>query len=281
VTARKSNAPTRPQRSDDGSPSRFGPMKVVILAGGFGTRLAEHTDEIPKPMVEVGGRPILWHILKIYSQFGFNDFLIAGGYKSEAIKRFFLEYREQMSDLLFDFTEGTVERINTHIEPWRVGVVDTGPESMTGGRILRLREHIGNSSFMMTYGDGVADVNLDALLAFHRRHGKLATFTAVQRPSQFGVPAIEGDRVVRFAEKPTNETEWISGGFFVLEPAVMDYIRDDSTNFELESLKRLAEEGQLMAYRHTGFWQPMDTLRDVRKLNALWSEGKATWKVWS
>lgn len=256
-------------------------MKVVILAGGFGTRLAEHTDEIPKPMVEVGGRPILWHILKIYSQFGFNDFLIAGGYKSEVIKRFFLEYREQMSDLLFDFTEGTVERINTHIEPWRVGVIDTGPESMTGGRILRLRDHIGNSSFMMTYGDGVADVNLDALLAFHRRHGKLATFTAVQRPSQFGVPAIEGDRVVRFAEKPTNETEWISGGFFVLEPAVMDYIRDDSTNFELESLKRLAEEGQLMAYRHSGFWQPMDTLRDVRKLNALWSEGKATWKVWS
>ena len=280
MTRRNANASSRGDASAHGS-APFGPMKVVILAGGFGTRLAEHTDEIPKPMVEVGGRPILWHILKIYSHFGLNDFLIAGGYKSEVIKRFFLEYREQMSDLLFDFTSGTVERINTHIEPWRVGVIDTGPESMTGGRIKRLQPHLGDQPFMMTYGDGVADVDLNALLAFHRRHGKLATFTAVQRPSQFGVPAIDGDRVVRFAEKPTNEAEWISGGFFVLEPRVMDYIHDDGTNFELESLKRLAEEGQLMAYRHKGFWQPMDTLRDVRELNALWAEGKATWKVWS
>jgi glucose-1-phosphate cytidylyltransferase len=280
VTRRNQNEPTRAGGS--GAPAApFGPMKVVILAGGFGTRLAEHTDEIPKPMVEVGGRPILWHILKIYSRFGLNDFLIAAGYKSEVIKRFFLEYRDQMSDLFFDFTSGAVERTDTRIEPWRVGIVDTGPDSMTGGRIKRLTPHLGGRTFMMTYGDGVADVDLHALLAFHRKHGKLATFTAVQRPSQFGVPAMEGDRVTRFAEKPAGETDWISGGFFVLEPQVLDYIAGDDTNFELESLKRLAEEGQLMAYRHRGFWQPMDTLRDLRQLNALWAAGKAAWKTWS
>ncbi len=261
--------------------ARGGPLKVVLLAGGFGTRLAEHTDELPKPMVQVGGHPILWHILKIYSHYGFNDFLIACGYKSEVIKRFFLEYRERMSDLLFDYATGSVERLNTQIEPWRVGVIDTGPDTLTGGRIKRLQKHLGNATFMMTYGDGVADVDLSALLAFHRSHGKLATFTAVPRPSQFGVPTIKGDQVTRFAEKPTNERDWISGGFFVLEPGVLDYINDDQTNFELESLKRLADDGQLMAYRHHGFWQPMDTLRDVRKLNELWSTDRAEWKIWS
>ncbi len=289
TTGRPSNAPKTSERTRpaDGTESAaaggggFGPLKVVILAGGFGTRLAEHTDEIPKPMVEIGGRPILWHILKIYSQHGFHDFLIAGGYRSEVIKRFFLEYREQMSDLLFDFTRGTVDRLNTHIEPWRVGVIDTGPDSMTGGRIRRLAPHIGERTFMMTYGDGVADVDIPALLRFHRSHGRLATFTAVQRPSQFGVPTIEGDRATRFAEKPAGESDWISGGFFVLEPGVFRYIEGDGTNFELESLNRLAADGELMAYRHRGFWQPMDTLRDVRKLNALWSEGKAAWKTWS
>lgn len=255
-------------------------MKVVILAGGFGTRLAEHTDEIPKPMVEVGGRPILWHILKIYSHFGFGDFLIACGYKGEQIKRFFLDYRQQMSDLVFDFAADRIERLNSSIEPWRVSVIDTGAETMTGGRIGRLREHLGNATFLMTYGDGVADINLKALLRFHRAHGKLATFTAVPKPEQFGLPVLEGDRALRFAEKPASAADWISGGFFVLERKVLNYIKGDSTSFERQVLPRLAREGQLMAYRHRGFWHPMDTLRDVRKLNSLWDQADAPWKVW-
>jgi glucose-1-phosphate cytidylyltransferase len=266
----------RTSRSDS-----FGPCKVIILAGGFGTRLAERTDELPKPMVQIGARPILWHILKIYSHYGFNDFLVACGYKSDIIKRFFLEYREQTSDLVFDFTDGTIERINTQIEPWRIAVMDTGPETMTGGRIKRLSEQVQDRTFMMTYGDGVADVDVAALLKFHRSHGKLATFTAVKRPSQFGEPTIVGDRVTAFAEKPATRNDWISGGFFVLEPAVLKYIDGDRTNFEFESLKRLAKDGQLMAFRHAGFWQPMDTLRDVRKLNSLWTDGNAPWRVWS
>jgi glucose-1-phosphate cytidylyltransferase len=254
---------------------------VIILAGGFGTRLAERTDELPKPMVEVGDRPMLWHILKIYSHFGFNDFLIATGYKSEVIKRFFLEYREQMSDLVFDFAGGSVDRINTHIEPWRVAVVDTGADSLTGGRIRRLAPHVGTSTFMMTYGDGVADVDLSALLRFHKNHGKLVTFTAVKRPSPFGVPTLKGDQVIRFAEKPVGETEWISGGFFVMEPGVMKYIKGDSSNFELDAMPKLAKDGEMMAYRHEGFWQPMDTLRDVRRLNSLWAEANPPWKLWT
>ncbi len=259
----------------------FGPCKVVILAGGFGTRLAEQTDELPKPMVQVGGRPILWHILKIYSHFGFNDFLIAAGYKSDVIKRFFLEYREQMSDLVIDFVGDTVERVNGSIEPWRISIIDTGPESMTGGRIKRLQSWLKQDTFLMTYGDGVADVDLNALLGFHKKHGKLATFTAVKRPPHFGVPALKGNQVVRFAEKHIDADDWISGGFFALEPGVLDYINGDSTNFEFESMSRMAEDGQLMAFKHDGFWQPMDTLRDVRKLNAVWSEGAAPWKVWN
>ena len=259
----------------------FGPCKVVILAGGFGTRLAERTDELPKPMVEIGERPILWHILKIYSHFGFNDFLIACGYRSETIKRFFLEYREQMSDLVFDFAGGKIDQLDGRIEPWRVAVLDTGAETMTGGRIKRLAAHLGQSTFMMTYGDGVADVNLSALLKFHKSHGRLATFTAVRRPSQFGVPTLKGDQVVRFAEKPAGDTDWISGGFFAMEPGVIQYIPGDATNFELESMRRLAEDGELMAYKHEGFWQPMDTLRDVRKLNSLWESSNPPWKVWN
>ena len=259
----------------------FGPCKVIILAGGFGTRLAEQTDELPKPMVQVGGRPILWHILKIYSHFGFNDFLIAAGYKSEVIKRFFLEYREQMSNIVIDFVGDTVERINGSIEPWRISIIDTGPESMTGGRIKRLQPWLQRETFLMTYGDGVADVDLNALLSFHRTHGKLATFTAVKRPPHFGVPTMKGNQVVRFAEKHIDADDWISGGFFALEPGVLDYIKGDSTNFEFESMSRMAEDGQLMAFKHDGFWQPMDTLRDVRKLNALWGDGAAPWKVWN
>lgn len=255
--------------------------KVVILAGGFGTRLAERTDELPKPMVQVGGRPILWHILKIYSHYGFNDFLIAAGYKSEVIKRFFLEYREQMSDLVLDFANDRIERINGATEPWRISIIDTGPDTMTGGRLQRLASHIGRDTFMMTYGDGVADVDLAALLRFHKKHGKLATFTAVHNPSLFGLPVLDGDRVVRFEEKPANIKNWINGGFLVLEPGVMTYIKGDQTNFEADSLHRLAQDGQLMAYRHDGFWHAMDTLRDVRKLNALWAEQRAAWKIWN
>ena len=269
-----------PARAGKRNAGQSAPCKVVILAGGFGTRLAEQTDELPKPMVQVGGRPILWHILKIFSHFGFNDFLIAGGYKSEAIKRFFLEYREQMSDLVFDFANDKVQRIDGNIEPWRIAIIDTGEQTMTGGRLRRLARHVGNATFMMTYGDGVASVDLTALLRFHKKHRKLATFTAVRNPSMFGVPLLDGDRVVRFAEKQPGPNDWINGGFFVLEPKVMEYIADDSTSFEFHSMSRLAEEGQLMAYRHEGFWHPMDTLRDVRKLNTLWAQSQAPWKVW-
>jgi glucose-1-phosphate cytidylyltransferase len=269
-----------PARRSTPARDQFGECKVIILAGGFGTRLAEHTDDLPKPMVHIGDRPILWHILKIYSHFGFNDFLIACGYKSQMIKRFFLEYRDQMSNLLLDFASGAITRIDNRTEPWRVATIDTGEHTLTGGRIRRMRPYLDGRTFMMTYGDGVADVDLRALLAFHRSHGKLASFTAVPRPSQFGVPTLEGDRVVRFAEKPTATSDLISGGFFVLEPAVMDYIDGDQSNFEFHVLSRLAADGQLMAYRHRGFWHPMDTLRDVRKLNAIWADDHAPWKVW-
>ena len=276
-------------------------MKAVILAGGMGTRISEETALRPKPMVEIGGKPILWHILKIYSHYGFNDFVIAGGYRVEAIKRFFREYRDQMSDLVFDYARGSVERINRRIEPWRVAVIDTGTETMTGGRLKQLQGYLGLSAvssldpslkaesrkpiaprpFMMTYGDGVADIDLNALLAFHCQHGKLATFTAVRKPTSFGIPVLEGDRAVKFAEKPPSDSEWINGGFLVLQPEVLDCIEGDQTNFELKTLSELAEAGELMAYRHRGFWQPMDTLRDVRLLNSLWSSAdNPPWKVW-
>lgn len=271
--------------SPNAPPPDLAPPKVVVLAGGFGTRLAEHTDETPKPLVEVGDRPILWHILKIYSHYGFDDFVIAGGYKADRIKRFFLEYREQMSDLLIDYRANTVERLSEvagHCtEPWRVAIIDTGAETMTGGRVRRLRHHVGDRTFMLTYGDGVADVDLRRLLAFHRRHGRLVTFTAVQAPSQFGCPRLAGDRVVEFAEKPQDPDQWINGGYFVVEPEVMDHIDGDGSSFEMETLPRIAKLGQLMAYRHHGFWQPMDTLRDVRNLNRLWQQPCPPWKVWS
>jgi glucose-1-phosphate cytidylyltransferase len=259
----------------------FGPCKVVILAGGFGTRLAEQTDELPKPMVQVGGKPMLWHILKIYSHHGFNDFLIACGYKSEVIKRFFLEYRDQMSDLTIDFGGNSIDRIGGAIEPWRISLLDTGVETMTGGRIKRLAKHLGRGTFLMTYGDGVADVDVQALLEFHHRHRKLVTLTVVPRPEQFGAPTLKGDQVVRFAEKQRVADDWINAGFFALEPGVMKYIEDDRTNFELQSLRQIAQDGQLMAYRHRGFWQPMDTLRDVRQLNSMWMKSEAPWRVWT
>jgi glucose-1-phosphate cytidylyltransferase len=236
---------------------------------------------MPKPMVHIGGRPILWHILKIYSHHGFNDFVIACGYKSEAIKRFFLEYREQKSDLVFDYANDQITRLNAAIEPWRVSVIDTGCETQTGGRLARLASHLAHDTFLMTYGDGVANVDLRALLKFHRAHGRLATFTAVSRPEPFGLPTFDGDRVTSFAEKPANRTQWINGGFFALEPEVLSRIRGDKTSFEVEVLPRLAKENQLMAYRHRGFWHPMDTLRDVRSLNSLWANDDAKWKVWT
>ncbi len=268
----------------------FGPCKVVILAGGLGTRLAERTDELPKPMVEIGTRPILWHILKGYSHYGFNDFVIAAGYRSDVIKRFFFEYRRQTSDLVFDFTSGAVDYINTRVEPWRIAVIETGESTMTGGRLRRLRDVLfpplpkeegAASTFLMTYGDGLADVDVNALLRFHRAHGKLATFTAVQKPTQYGVPKLEGDRAVTFAEKPQTDGEWINAGFFALETRVLDRISGDQDSFELCTLPQLARDGELMAYRHCGFWHAMDTLRDVRNLNTLWAEGNAQWKIWT
>lgn len=277
-SAAKAGSTPRRRRTD--ASGERGQCKVVILAGGFGTRLAEHTDDMPKPMVQVGGKPILWHILKIYSHFNFNDFVIACGYKSEAIKRFFLEYREQKSDLVFDYANDEVMRLNAAIEPWRVAVIDTGADTHTGGRIKRLADHLGDETFLLTYGDGVADVDINALLKFHRKHGRLATFTAVARPEPFGLPEFDGDRVIKFAEKPANTTQWINGGFFALEPQVLHHIRGDQTSFEIEVLPRLARDGQLMAYRHRGFWHPMDTLRDVRSLNFMWANDDAKWKVW-
>ena len=261
-------------------PPHLAPTRVVILAGGFGTRLAEHTDATPKPMVEIGGRPILWHIMKIYGHFGFNDFVVACGYRGDLVKRFFLEYRQQMTDLVVDFARNTVERLSEVADPWRVALLDTGPETMTGGRIKRLAPLLGGGTFLMTYGDGVADIDLQSLLAFHRRHGRLATFTAVQAPSPFGHPRLEGDRVVSFTEKPQQEERWINGGFFALEPAVLDLIEGDGTSFEAETIPALVRDGQLMAFRHGGFWHSMDTLRDVRDLNRMWNEPAPPWKVW-
>lgn len=268
----KSNATPR----DDG----FGPARVVILAGGYGTRLAEQTNLMPKPMVEIGGMPILWHILKIYSHFGFNDFMVACGYKAELIKQFFLAYREQHTDFVVDYVQDSIVRLSDGIEPWRIGLVDTGLDTMTGGRLGRLGEHLRDRTFMMTYGDGVGDIDIRKLYEFHKSHGKLATLTTVRRPSQFGHMRFEGDLVRVFEEKP-EAADWINGGFFVLEPAVLDLLEGDPTIFEQHTLPRLASDGQLVAFRHEGFWKPMDTLRDVRSLNSMWAEPDPPWKVWT
>ena len=258
----------------------FSSLKVVILAGGFGTRLAEHTDDLPKPMVEIGGLPILWHILKLYSHFEFGDFIIACGYKAMDIKRFFLEYRYRHNNLLIDYARDSVTQLGDNIDNWRIGLFDTGIETLTGGRLKRLSSQIGNQTVLMTYGDGLSNVDLPALVAFHRSHGKLATFTAVHPPPRFGRPRLEDDRVVTFDEKPNDADDWINGGFFVLEPGVLEYIEGDQTAFEREPLEKLATDGQLMAYRHNHFWHPMDTLRDVRNLNNMWNCGQPPWKVW-
>jgi glucose-1-phosphate cytidylyltransferase len=255
--------------------------KVVILAGGFGTRLSEETDLRPKPMVEIGGRPILWHIMKIYSKFGLNDFVICLGYKGYVIKEFFSNYHIHMADVTFDLSENSVTVHRKRAEPWRVTLAETGDATMTGGRLRRVREYVGDAPFCMTYGDGVADIDLDALIACHRGNGTLATITAVPPPGRFGVLDIDArGRVRSFREKPDTDGTWINGGFMVLSPRVLDYIDGDATPFEREPLANLARDGELGVYRHTGFWHAMDTLRDKRHLEELWSSGKAPWMMW-
>jgi len=254
-------------------------MKVVILAGGFGTRLQEETTIKPKPMVEIGGQPILWHIMNIYAAYGYNEFIVALGYKGELIKNYFLNYYYLSNSLSIHLRNGRVEVHDSAHENWTVHLIDTGLDTQTGGRIKRLAPWIGKETFMMTYGDGVANINIRELVAFHRRHGKLATVTAVRPPSRFGGLSFNGDLVAEFVEKPQIGEGWINGGFFVLEPGVLDYIEGDIL-FERGPLERLAKDGQLVAYRHDDFWQCMDTLRDVRLLESLWDSGKAPWKVW-
>ncbi len=254
-------------------------MKIVILCGGLGTRLSEETQVKPKPMVEVGGRPILWHIMKIYERHGFNDFMLALGYKGELIKDYFLNYHARLSDLTVHLKNGQVDYSNPTAEDWRVSLIDTGASTMTGGRLLRLKQHLqSGGTFMLTYGDGVSDVDITALLAFHRSHGRLATVTAVRPPVRFGELSIEKNRVTKFQEKPQAGEGWINGGFFVFEPSVFDFIPDDSTLLEREPLEQLAAKGELMVYQHPGYWQCMDTVRDKATLEDLWVNDKAPWK---
>jgi glucose-1-phosphate cytidylyltransferase len=257
-------------------------MKTIILAGGQGTRLSEETEVRPKPMVEIGHRPILWHILKIYGQHGFSDFLIALGYKGEQIKRYFGEYASLAKNMTVDLAAGTVEAHQQDGEPedWRITLVDTGRHTETGGRMLRLAPYLGSGTFMMTFGDGVANINVTDLVAFHHSHGKLATLTAVRPPARFGHVELEGNRVTEFSEKPQLGEGWINGGFFVLEPEVLDYIDGEDTHFQREPLEQLSRDGQLMAFKHSDFWQCMDTLRDKLLLQQLWDSESAPWKVW-
>lgn len=257
-------------------------MKVVILAGGHGTRISEESAVRPKPMVEIGDMPILWHIMKIYAAHGHRDFVISAGYKSHVIKEYFATYHLRRSDVTFDFGTNSVTTHGSDAEDWRVTVVDTGEATMTGGRVLRVREHLGDEAFCLTYGDCVADVDISALVDFHRDHDVLATVTAVQPPGRFGSLEFrqDGNRIHEFVEKPRGDGGWVNGGFFVLEPAALDYIADESTIWEREPMERLARDGQLAARRHEGYWQPMDTLRDKMVLEEQWTRGEAPWKVW-
>jgi glucose-1-phosphate cytidylyltransferase len=256
-------------------------MKVVILAGGKGTRLAEETSVRPKPMVEFGGKPILWHIMRIYAARGFKDFLVACGYKGEMIKEYFHNISVHSSDYFIDLSSGERTVVNGCGIDWRVGLIDTGMETMTGGRLLRLRKMIGDEPFMVTYGDGLGDINVCALAEFHRSHGKIATVTAVRPPSRFGNLTLNGSTVCEFAEKPQADDGWINGGFFVFNPEIFNYLENDDSILEREPLERLAAERQLMAFRHAGFWQPMDTLRERMLLDSLWASGNAPWKIWT
>jgi glucose-1-phosphate cytidylyltransferase len=256
-------------------------MKVGILAGGLGTRLAEETEVKPKPMVEIGGQPILWHILMHYSRYGYQEFVIALGYKGEYIKRWMREFASLHSNMTVRTGNGTVTLHDRHQQDWTVDLVDTGQDTATGGRIKRLKDWLGDGTFMLTWGDGVSNIDLDALLRFHRSHGRLATLTAVRPPARFGHLELDGDRIVEFTEKPQTSEGWINGAFFVLEPGVFDYVDGDAIQWEREPLERLAAEGQLMAYRHESFWQCMDTIRDKKLLEKLWVEGMAPWKTWS
>lgn len=255
-------------------------MQVVILAGGRGTRFVEETVAKPKPMIEIGGKPMLWHIMNIYASHGFNEFVVACGYKSEMIKDYFHNFFVHNSDYIVDLSDGSVDVVGTSRMDWKVGMVDTGMETMTAGRLLRLRSLIGGDRFMVAYGDSVGDVNLGALLQYHLSHGKLATVTAVKPPARFGALSLDGDHVREFAEKPLIGEGWINGGFFVFEPEVLNYIEGDHTVLEQQPLERLARERELMAFRHPGFWQPMDTLREKEALETLWSSGSAPWKTW-
>lgn len=257
-------------------------MKAVILAGGLGTRLSEETSIKPKPMVEVGGRPILWHIMKTYSAHGINDFIICCGYKGYVIKEYFANYFLHMSDVTFDMRFNQMNVHAGNAEPWRVTLVDTGEETMTGGRLKRVREHIGNESFCFTYGDGVSNVNVTELVEFHKQQNTLATLTAVQPPGRFGAISLTEDQTIisNFQEKPEGDGAWINGGYFVLEPDVIDLIEGNDTVWEQEPLRKLAQMEKLAAFRHSGFWQPMDTLRDKNYLEDLWKKDKAPWKVW-
>ncbi len=256
-------------------------MKVVILAGGFGTRLSEETVIKPKPMVEIGDKPILWHIMKIYSYYGFNDFIICLGYKGYVIKEYFVNYYLHQSNITIDLNSNKIIIHNSTSEPWKVTLVDTGLNTMTGGRILRVKDYIGNSTFMMTYGDGVANVNILELLRFHNLNKPVATLTAVQPTGRFGSIKINKDnKIISFIEKPAGDGGWVNGGFFVLEPEIFNYLKDDETVFEREPLENLVKEGKLIAYKHYGFWMPMDKLYDKILLENLWHENKAPWKIW-
>jgi glucose-1-phosphate cytidylyltransferase len=256
-------------------------MKAIILAGGLGTRISEETIVKPKPMIEIGGKPILWHIMKLYSAHGVNDFVICCGYRGYLIKEYFANYFLHMSDVTFDMTHNTMEVHDRKAEPWKVTLVDTGDDTMTGGRLKRVASYVRNEAmFCFTYGDGVANVNIAAQISFHEKHGRAATITAVQPPGRYGALELDGAKVTGFLEKPRGDGGFINGGFFVLSPKVIDLIAADDTLWEAEPLARLAASGQLMAFEHTGFWQPMDTLRDKNQLEKLWDSGNAPWKIW-
>ncbi len=255
-------------------------MKAVILAGGLGTRIAEETGARPKPMVDIGGKPIVWHIMKIYSTYGINDFIICLGYKGYVIKEYFANYFLHMSDVTFDMVHNKMDVHQNNVEPWRITLVNTGEETMTGGRIKRVKDYVGDETFCCTYGDGVGDIDIGKLISFHKEQGVLATLTAVQPPGRFGSLRLTQSKVTEFQEKPGGDGGWINGGFFVLEPGIFDYIEGDDTLWENEPLEMLAKDSKLAAYQHSGFWLPMDTLRDKNRLEELWDSGKAPWKIW-